>query len=72
METDCHRSRKANNCYNEFQQNKTNNKVSVCMLIGYIHSNYSRKISAWMSHIYVINHVQTKNVLYRLKIKKVF
>ena len=43
METDCHRSRKANNCYNEFQQNKTNNKVSVCMLKDYIHSSYSRK-----------------------------
>ena len=30
------------------------------------------KISAWISHIYVMNHVQMKNVLYRLKIKKVF
>ena len=52
METDCHRSRKANNCYNEFQQNKTNNKVSVCMLEGYIHSNYSRKnISSDVPHL---------------------
>lgn len=52
METGRHRSRKANNCYNEFQQNKTNNKVSVCMLKGYIHSNHSRKnISLDVPHL---------------------